>query len=380
MNERRYALIVASYEYEDEDIKRLSAPSRDAEDLACVLKDQNIGQFEVQKLINAPYQEIREAIAFFFAERKLDDLLLLYFSGHGMMDEDGRLYYVTTNTKSKILSATAISAEFVNNIMNKSHSRKQVLLLDCCHSGAAIRGMVAKSDQKIYTGQQFAGQGRVVLTASDSFQYAFESDEHSIFTNTLVYGLQSGEADLNRDGKVSIDELYNYIFEHVQDKTPNMTPVMWAQVKGRIDLALNQRIVPSELPQEILQAIASPFAEIRKASVVELERLSLGEHKGLSLAAQQALISLSKDDSQMVRDAASRTLKPHTTEIIITPTKRQHEFCPQCQQEINPKARFCFNCGESLGQECTSCGFKNTYAARFCAKCGQHIKQENLNS
>ena len=54
MTEKRFALIVASYEFQDPDLGQLVAPTRDAEALAWVLSDPAIGAFEVQTLLNEP--------------------------------------------------------------------------------------------------------------------------------------------------------------------------------------------------------------------------------------------------------------------------------------------------------------------------------------
>ena len=92
------ALIIASYEYEDPSLQRLIAPSQDAETLSSVLSDPEIGSFEVQTLLSNPSYKVNQAIEAFFTGRKRDDLLLLYFSGHGIKDEDGMLYFTTPDT------------------------------------------------------------------------------------------------------------------------------------------------------------------------------------------------------------------------------------------------------------------------------------------
>ena len=105
MTEKRLALIIASYEYQDPDLRQLVAPAHDAEALARVLEDPVIGGFEVQSLLNEPSHKVNEAIEAFFTDRKREDLLLLYFSGHGVKDEDGQLYFSATNTRPRCQSA-----------------------------------------------------------------------------------------------------------------------------------------------------------------------------------------------------------------------------------------------------------------------------------
>jgi uncharacterized caspase-like protein len=246
MTEKRSALIIASSRYQDRDLRRLVGPAQDAKALARVLADPSIGGFKVKMLLNEPSYKVNQAIEAFFANRKRDDLILLYFSGHGIKDEDGRLYFATTDTRRQTLRTTAIPATLVNDVMSYSRSRRQVLLLDCCYSGAFARGMLPKSDQLVGTMGQFEGRGRVVLTASDAMQYAFEGDKvrgrgvRSVFTSALVHGLKTGEADLDRDGHISLDELYDYVYDTVVDETPQQKPGKWAfDVQGEIMIAHN---------------------------------------------------------------------------------------------------------------------------------------------
>jgi uncharacterized caspase-like protein len=136
MTEKRNALIIGSYLYQDPELRRLVAPARDAEALSQVLADPSIGRFETQMLLNEPSHKVNQAIEAFFADRKREDLILLYFSGHGIKDEEGRLYFATTDTSRQMLRTTAIPATLVHDVMRYSRSKRQVLLLDCCYSGA----------------------------------------------------------------------------------------------------------------------------------------------------------------------------------------------------------------------------------------------------
>jgi uncharacterized caspase-like protein len=247
---RRFALIIATSEYQDSDFQKLIAPGKDAEALAYVLKNPDIGGFDDVKVIkNEPAHKVNEEIQGFFSDRGRNDLLLLYFSCHGVKDEDGHLYYAAINTRRKLLAATAISANFVNEVMARSRSRRQVLVADCCYSGAFGRGFVTRADKKIHTGEYFEqGRGRIVLTASDSMQYSFEEDKlqvevkepGSIFTRAIVEGLNTGKADLDEDGLVSYDELYDYTFDRVIDEMPSQRPQKWEfGVEGDVILAKN---------------------------------------------------------------------------------------------------------------------------------------------
>jgi hypothetical protein len=305
---RRSALIIANDDYQDAGLGRLRAPARDAEALARVLAEPAIGGFEVDVVSNQPEWRLRRTIGAFFTDRSRDDLLLLHFSCHGVKDDSGQLYFATTDTELTNLDATAVPADFVNRHMSRSHSRRIVLLLDCCYSGAFARGMMAKAGTGVELRERFEGRGRIVLTASSAMEYAFEATElarddgrPSIFTQALVRGLETGEADSDGDGRVSVDELYDYVYEQVLTETPKQTPGRWNfEVAGDLLIARSPTVRPVHLPAELQQAVQHPIARIRLGAVEELEQLLGGDHAGLALAARTTLERLAADDSQLV--------------------------------------------------------------------------------
>lgn len=313
----REALIVATDVYEDPKLRALRAPARDAEELARVLGDPEVGDFRVGVSLNEPDHVVRRKLSEFFRDRSRDDLLLLHVSCHGLKDEDGTLYFASANTAVEHLEATAIPSEFVNRQMTKSRSRRIVLLLDCCFGGAFARGLVHRAGESVAIKEEFEGQGRVVLTASRAMEYAFEGDNRegdaqpSIFTSAIVQGLESGEADRDRDSRVSIDELYDYVYDQVREATPNQTPSKWTfDVHGDLYVARSpfREPEPVPLPVELTAALESPFANVRAGAVEELARLLVGADAGLAVAARVALEEVADDDSKRVSEAAARAL------------------------------------------------------------------------
>jgi hypothetical protein len=126
-----------------------------------------------------------------------------------------------------------------------------------------------------------------------------------------VEGLDTGEADRDQDGQVSLDELYDYVYDKVRVVTPHQTPGKWTfGVQGDIYVARRARPVttPVPLPSELQQAIDHPIAGIRVGAVPELARLMRSQHAGLALAARLALEDLAEDDSRAVIAAATEAL------------------------------------------------------------------------
>ncbi|MCW2503226.1 MAG: hypothetical protein JWO79_1510 [Actinomycetia bacterium] len=242
---RRIALVVATDRYHDQRLRRLRAPSRDAKELAAVLADPAIGGFEVSVLHNEPEHVVRRRIDAVLADRAPGDTILLHIACHGVKDEDGHLYLATADTELGHLASTAVPAQFLCARMDHSRSRQIMLFLDCCYSGAISRDMLARGDNTVHVRDAFAGdgRGRVIVTASSALEYAFEGGEiagtprGSVFTSAMIRGMRTGEADLDGDGYVTVDEMYSYLYEAVRAQTPWQTPNKWDFVQGPIMLA-----------------------------------------------------------------------------------------------------------------------------------------------
>jgi hypothetical protein len=332
---RKLALIVGNTEYTDGRLSRLVSPSADMASLADVLRSPDIGQFdEVRTLVNEPEAAARRELwSFFGGERRRDDLLLFYFSGHGVKDDHGALYLAFPDTDTSLLRASALPASEVSEAIDRSRSRRQVVVLDCCHSGAFERGAKAARGESVGTqaifgdvsGFQGEGQGRVTLTATDATQYAWEGSnltgepERSVFTRHLVEGLRTGAADRNGDGWIGVDELYDYVYERVVSETPRQRPGKYGAVHGEFVIARrppgSEQPVP--LPPDIAEALASPQRPLRLDAVEFLAAWLAGGHVGRVLAARAALTRVAgADDSLGVREAATAALRAHPGDVV----------------------------------------------------------------
>jgi len=326
----RLALIIANTEYTDPGLAQLTAPGKDAEDFARVLQDKEICAFdEVNILLNQPEYIVRGTIDEFFDQKKPDDLLVLYFSGHGVRDELGSLYLAVKNTIRTRLRSTAIKSDYIREAMDQSRSKRQVLILDCCNSGAFSQGTKAATGVSIGTASAFeVGYGRIILTASDSTQFAWEGDkvigetDNSLFTHFLVKGLE-GEADLDGDGSIAVDELYDYAYEKVKFATPKQTPSKFSsKQQGEIILrqfARIEDIKPVSLPSELIEEIEDTRPYVREAAVQKLEKILKGKNIGLARSAREALEKIAIDDN------TTRRVSQMATQVL--------EFIRQAEQK-----------------------------------------------
>lgn len=272
-----YALIIATDSYSDPEFRKLRAPQADAEQVRGVLEDPAIGGYSVETLMNEPERVLRVGVEDFFARRRLNDRLVLYFSGHGIKDEEGRLYFVTSTTEVAHLAATGISADFVREQMERCRSQRILLVLDCCYSGAYRKSYRYRASERVNI-RLLAGRGKMVISACAAEQYSFEIDSGevsgearpSIFTAALVQGLRDGDADRDGDGFISVDELYDYIYDQVRAETTSQTPEKWGEARGRFIIA---RSPHSPTAPEIAEATRlAPDERVLVPGVARLSR------------------------------------------------------------------------------------------------------------
>jgi len=135
---KHYALIIGTDTYSGNGWNNLSNPVKDARAVADELKN-NYG-FEVQLLENKPLDSIYAAILNYYRIARPSDQLVIYFAGHGDVDEellsDG--FIVCSNSKpveADPMRNTYISYDKLKRLLNNIPARQILVLLDVCHGG-----------------------------------------------------------------------------------------------------------------------------------------------------------------------------------------------------------------------------------------------------
>jgi len=246
---KKLALLIGNDQYDDAKFTGLTVPQNDVIGLNKVLERSDIGAFDqVKTLMNQSRGAVEMAIAELYGNKKRDDFLLLYFSGHGLLDVDGDLYLALKNTRYDQPFGTALTSSYIKTAINKSKSRRQVLILDCCHSGAFERGTKGPGAPAI-TEQTFEvnGYGREILTSSTATQLSWQGDQvightdKSLFTHYLVQGLDS----LTRSLQASLDEVPGVI--HITTVSGQLKPGAKgaADVLGKLMVSVSEKAIPA---------------------------------------------------------------------------------------------------------------------------------------
>lgn len=205
----RALLIGNSVFDEDAGLNPLNAPVKDVARLHRALVDSETGLFDddmVRLVTERTCDDILDELDHFFAAARKDDLLLLYYSGHGVLDERNNLYLCGRDTRSDRLLRTAVSNVRVNEFVAQSMSQRTVIVLDCCSSGMFKAGASV--------GPQLAGPGRYIVSSTRGANLANDAATAtgtSLFTEHFVAGMLGAATDGNGDGYIDLREIYDYV-------------------------------------------------------------------------------------------------------------------------------------------------------------------------
>jgi hypothetical protein len=228
------ALLIGNSTFEaDAALNALNAPTKDVARLHGALVDPDSGLFQderVRLVTERKHDEILDELDEFFASGSRDDLMLLYYSGHGVLDEFNNLYLCGRDTRSDRLARTGISDATINDFIRGAASRRTVLVLDCCSSGMFKGGAI---------GSQLGGPGRYIVSSARGKTLANDAQSPtgtSLFTEHLVEGLLGGARDINGDGLIDLHEIYDYVKKRLSE-TSKQVPNIRFEGDGDISIA-----------------------------------------------------------------------------------------------------------------------------------------------
>lgn len=244
-------------------LPNLQACVKDVNALDAVLRDSARAGFEhVTTLVtnetpggpNAPTdRNILKGLKELVDRTEADDLVLIYFSGHGIQHE-GEAYLLPENFEAEFPNRTALRSADLARMINQMKAKKVVTIIDACHSGGIeVRAQGGKAGggpltlNKQYHEAFKTSAGKVVLHSCDVDEKSWELLDRSqgVFSKYLVDGLL-GAADAagDNDGVITIQEAYQYVHKQVvahmkQDGRGKQTPVITGKLIGQMPLTVN---------------------------------------------------------------------------------------------------------------------------------------------
>lgn len=235
---KTWALIIGVSSYTH--MPALRFPDDDAYRLFAFLKSPEGGAIPDERINilvdeDATKVNIINAMNKLFAQAQADDLIVLYFSGHGL---PGAFLPIDYDGLNNTLTHTEIK-----QILNRSRAGYKLCLADACHSGSllAARGKGLPSLlSTYYENLANSKKGTALIMSSKAEETSLESSglRQGVFTHFLLRGLK-GEADQDKDGVVRVQELYAYVDQQVKSYTANQqSPVIQGDYDRRMPVAV----------------------------------------------------------------------------------------------------------------------------------------------
>lgn len=170
-----------------------------------------------------------------FLKADANDVVLLYFSGHGLEGSFIPVDYDGFNNKLKHQDIKAIFEE--------SKAKHKVCIADACFSGSLFAMKNGKFDatiDKYYKELESTKGGMALMMSSKSEEYSLEDHglRSGIFSHFMIKGLK-GEADANKNKIVTIKELFDFTFKKVRDYTAGaQTPTISGNFDTKMPIAM----------------------------------------------------------------------------------------------------------------------------------------------
>ena len=259
----RWAVVIGVSEYDNPQIPRLRYAVRDAEAMYQFLTTQ--GGYAKERVLlltdtsatKPTLLNVKRALGDFLARRAgRNDMVLIYFAGHGAPEVDVAgaeadglsKYLVPRDGDPDSLYTTALPMDELQRVFARIPAERVVMLLDTCYSGTAGGRTFARAQVRASgLNDQFLerltrSRGRVIITASGPNEVALELPNlgHGLFTYHVLEGLR-GKADRNGDGIVTVSELYEYVEDQVDTAARlaggRQRPLMKGEIEGTLPLS-----------------------------------------------------------------------------------------------------------------------------------------------
>jgi tetratricopeptide (TPR) repeat protein len=254
-----------------------------------LLKKLNFDIAEGNLLVGeANWEKVRNTIHDFFVnEGSPDDMLVFYYSGHGVLGDRGKIYLALSDTDPNDPYLRGYSFGDMTDVIGGTKSARVIVILDCCYSGSAKigkgsekdvarkwRGIMEESSKNLQQEQQM--HVKCILAASQSHQeaYALKEEEHSVFTKYLLKGLKGEDNDsVDNEGHVTAQLLGDYVYRAIKrlppNERPHQDPIIITEGSTNIILAS----YPKLKPLKIENTLASMLKLLREGNVQEFNKM-----------------------------------------------------------------------------------------------------------
>lgn len=249
-----YILAIGVSDYDDNEFD-LDFAAKDASDMVNLFsRRKGFDNIYVKKIFDK--EATRENIIGahkFLDQSKVDDQVILFISGHGLLNENLDYFYATRDIEFRKPTGRGLPFEEVEKLLDGIGARQKIMFVDACHSGEIDKESVEFSDVAIASSDNvkqkgfkpignvetsvglansfelmkamFAdlrrGSGATTISSAGGAEFSYESDEwkNGVFSYSIIEGIESMKADKNNDSKIHVSELREFVGNRVRELT-----------------------------------------------------------------------------------------------------------------------------------------------------------------
>ncbi len=241
-----YLVVIGSEKFKDKDFD-LAYAIKDANDLANTMSNsKSFNKIEIKKIFNQSFSpDSVKNLKQFFSKAGINDVVMVFFAGHGYLDKDLSYYFPTYYTDFTDPKINSVSYNSFEKLFREMKPIRKLMFIDACFSGEVdedvnIEEGNNKETKKDSTrsvkmaGNTFTqntamemskaifsdlrqNSGVTVISSAGGTEEAFEGEKwnNGLFTHCLMDGMKNYTADFNADKKITLSELQKFVSEEV---------------------------------------------------------------------------------------------------------------------------------------------------------------------
>jgi len=222
--------------------RQLSYAASDAEALHKIISDKQRGDFDSTLLLNekAEKDKILKTINSLLQDPNLgsDDIVLIYFSGHGGLDSANDLFLVAHDTlplekKGEVFInlQTAVHIKELEISLQNTNAGSVVMIVDTCHSGSSCK-LLSRIKSHARTNLVVLGSAGETETAKENLDL-----QHGVFTESLLRALNNKP---DEGEWITLEQIIRFTYDEMRRVYPNQSiEVASHVVNPRIPIAKN---------------------------------------------------------------------------------------------------------------------------------------------
>ncbi|MBK7309498.1 MAG: caspase family protein [Sphingobacteriaceae bacterium] len=240
-----YLVVIASEKFKNSKYN-LSYAVKDATDMANTMANsKSFGKTEIKKVFNQSFTVDSMAnLNSFFSKATINDVVMVFFAGHGYLDDDLTYYFPTYYTDFTDPKINSVTYKTFEKLFQGMKPIRKLMFIDACFSGEVDEETIfntedeesgkdtTRSAKTIYStfAQSTAlemsktifsdlrqNSGATIISSAGGTEAAFEGEKwnNGLFTYCLLQGISKTKADKNFDKKVMLSELQRFVADEV---------------------------------------------------------------------------------------------------------------------------------------------------------------------